>query len=324
MPDTQPHMAAGPPQLTDDDYAQLYAMVRSGDQTQRGQAAAVAKKLTPDEAQHYFDYQVRAHQTEQANPETHHAREDNSILGVPPELAVAGAVGVGRAVAGAGLSMAQRAVAGGRAILDQQVVPKLKYEATKSMLEHFGVPAALAIPAAIAISGYRKGGQAAATTAATEAETVAVDAARPAAASETPAPPAASAARTSPPRSTSGSVPAGRPPAIPLSATEQAAVAGLVKEGYPEEEVVKHVVAQRAPAAAPEPTPPPAAAAAKPKMAAAEVKEYSRLRKAGKTEQEATQIILAQRALQQRLGLPSSAEVRQGVVSRNATGRWPE
>jgi hypothetical protein len=83
-------------------------------------------------------------------------------------------------------------------------------------------------------------------------------------------------------------------------------------------------VAEAAPvkvAAAPEVTPPPAA---KPKVLAAEMKEYSRLRKLGKSHMEAVEVLQAQRELARRLGTPTSEAVRQTIVERNLSGEWPE
>jgi len=100
-------------------------------------------------------------------------RVDNSVLGVPPELAVTGAIGVGRAVAGAGLSAAGRAVAGAKSVATQ-AAPVVKYELTRSALEGIGLPAPVAIAAAMFVSGYKHGGKGAAT-AATAAETTALD-----------------------------------------------------------------------------------------------------------------------------------------------------
>ncbi len=63
-------------------------------------------------------------------------------------------------------------------------------------------------------------------------------------------------------------------------------------------------------------------AVAKPRLLAAETREYVRLRTAGKTDQQAMDAIAAARNLAKTLGTPSSETVRQAVVKRNATGRW--
>lgn len=70
-------------------------------------------------------------------------------------------------------------------------------------------------------------------------------------------------------------------------------------------------------------TPAPATAVApKAHLTAAESQVYTRLRRAGKTHQEAVQAIETQRDLVQRLGTPSPEDVRRSVAERNATGRW--
>src|SRR5262245_29092273 len=74
-------------------------------------------------------------------------------------------------------------------------------------------------------------------------------------------------------------------------------------------------------AAALEPALPPAA---KPKVTAAEMKEYTRLRRLGKSHAEATAVLQVQRDLAQRLGTPTSEVVRQTVAERNVSGEWPE
>lgn len=66
------------------------------------------------------------------------------------------------------------------------------------------------------------------------------------------------------------------------------------------------------------------ATGAKLQLKAPEMAEFGRLLKQGKSMKEALDLIEAQRAFAQRLGLPSSAAVRDAVVDRNATGRWPE
>lgn len=64
------------------------------------------------------------------------------------------------------------------------------------------------------------------------------------------------------------------------------------------------------------------AAAEKLNLSALETKEYLRMIKAGKPPHVAGELIKAQRAMAERLGLPSSEKVRQAVQDRNATGRW--
>ena len=90
------------------------------------------------------------------NGPSERTRVDNSFLGVPPEMAVIGALGVGRAMMAPAANMAGRAVAGAKEVVGQ-VTPIVKYEATKSTLTHIGVPESIAIPLAMAVSGYRRG-----------------------------------------------------------------------------------------------------------------------------------------------------------------------
>jgi hypothetical protein len=60
----------------------------------------------------------------------------------------------------------------------------------------------------------------------------------------------------------------------------------------------------------------------KPKMTAAEVTEYTRLRRRKMTDAEAKEAILAARSLAARLGGASSEEVRKAVKHRNETDAW--
>lgn len=103
------------------------------------------------------------HPKEGAGSDT--TREDNSLLGLPPELAAMGALGVGRAVLGTATNAAGRARAGLTAALSQ-ATPVIKYELTKAALTKVGVPEAAAIPLAMVVSGYRKHGAPRARTAA--------------------------------------------------------------------------------------------------------------------------------------------------------------
>lgn len=201
MPDPQPA-------LGHDDYAALYQMMVSPDASQRTQAQQMAGKLTPAEAQSFFDFQHLAHG---ASPELH--REDNSLLGLPPEAAVASGLGIGGAVMRAGVAGASKVAAAGKAAMGM-ATPIVKYEATRTVLEKVGVPAPLAVVAAMAVSGYKLGGKATASEAtlpaAAEATAPAVaEAVSPVAAA--PAPVAAPAA--SPPSPVPA--PASAPPPVP-------------------------------------------------------------------------------------------------------------
>lgn len=131
------------------------------------------------------------------------------------------------------------------------------------------------------------------------------------------APTSAPAPASAPPETAIGSSAPVRPAASPptaaagLTADEAEAVRRLVAQGYPEDQVLQQLGKAR-------PAP------GKTFLNAAESKEYIRLRKAGQTHQQALELVEAQRALQQRLGLPSSETTRRAVADRNATGRWRE
>ena len=60
------------------------------------------------------------------------------------------------------------------------------------------------------------------------------------------------------------------------------------------------------------------------KITAAEMGAYTELRRRGRSHEEATAAILAQRQLAGRLGTPTPEEVRQSVAEREVTGRWPD
>lgn len=137
--------------LSADDYAALHAMQMSSDPSQQAQASALAKKLTPAEQSEFFDYQKSQH------PQGERGRVDNSVLGVPPELAAVGLAGVANAVTQPAISAVQRVAAGARSVASQ-AAPVVKYEVAKTTMEKMGVPTPLAMAAAMAISGYKKGG----------------------------------------------------------------------------------------------------------------------------------------------------------------------
>ncbi len=80
---------------------------------------------------------------------------DNSVLGVPPELAAVSGLSVARAMAAPGLTLVARGIAGTKAVA-AQAAPVVKYQLIKSGLEGMGVPSVLAIPAAMVASGYKK------------------------------------------------------------------------------------------------------------------------------------------------------------------------
>lgn len=146
-----------PPALTTEDYQALHAMQISDDPGQRSQAADLAKKLTGDERKAFFDYQQSANAGKGER-----TREDGSLFGMPPELAVVSGLSVGRAIGAAGLTAAGRAIAGLKATA-AQVTPQLKYAAAQEAMNAIGVPKRYSIPAALIIAGLKnpKGGAAA-------------------------------------------------------------------------------------------------------------------------------------------------------------------
>lgn len=278
-------------------------------------------------------------------------RPDNSLFGMPPEMVVVPALGVGRAIAG-GATMAGRAVAGAKEVVNQ-TAPALKYEVTKAALEHVGVPSPIAIPIALAVSGYKRGAKpaAAATTAAETEATTAARAAQGASSPAAPAPPAASGAAATPAGAPPAAAPSAPPASLRVVMSPQriqnelgiAARRAKVTLTEPEYDQAAELVAKQGltPVEAvarmkPPPVPPPSAASvvepppvqspqaalAKARLNGAESTEYMRLIRSGKTPPQALQAIEEQRALAKRFGTPDSETVRKAVKDRNATGRW--
>lgn len=200
-----------------EDYQQLRGMVMSDDPKVQAQGQALAKKLTPDEQQAFFDYQktVNVGKGERT-------RVDNSVGGLPPELAAVSALGIGRAVAAPGLSIVARGMAGVKAAAGQ-AAPVIKYELVKSGLEHMGVPSPLAMAGAMAVTGYKRGAGKAAVEApvAAEAAPVAAEAigAPVGAPAAPPTSPMAAASVAQPaPAGPAAAAPEARVPAQPLAA----------------------------------------------------------------------------------------------------------
>lgn len=206
-----------------------------------------------------------------------------------------------------------------------QLTPVLKYEATKATLEHLGVPAPIAIPLAMAVSGYKRGAKPTVTprAATTAAEGEAVAAAAPHASPpatptsavgpdvprSAPAPPAGSG--WSPQRIQNELGLAARRSKVTLTEEEYAAAAEQVAQGHAPAGVVSQLKAMKAAQAPP-----------KLRLDSEESKVYTQLRRTGKTHQEASQAIEQLRTLAAKLGTPASAVVRSQVADRNATGRW--
>lgn len=84
-------------------------------------------------------------------------RQDNQVLGMPPELAVVAGLGVAKAVGSAAAGIGSKALAAAKGVVEQSA-PAVKYEITKTGLRAIGVPASIAVPVAIAVSGYKSKG----------------------------------------------------------------------------------------------------------------------------------------------------------------------
>jgi hypothetical protein len=243
-------------------------------------------------------------------------RVDNSLAGLPPEMAVTGAVGVGRAVAGAGLGLAAKTAAAIKAAAIE-TAPIAKYEVVHHTLTYSGVPESVAIPIAIAISGYKRGAKGTAIETAEAAPATAAPTPKP----ESPleltrrikaeyrAKQAASAAPESAPAAAAAPTPvAGPPPSAASPAPRPKSPQQLLNE----EAIARRRAEYQAKQAAPQPEAPKAEPAPKPTMNAQEVKLYLELRVAGKTEAQARQAIEAMRAMNAQYGLktPTRAETR--------------
>lgn len=134
--------------LTTEDYRHLYEMSISDDAPTRAEASALAKKLTPNEQQAFFDVQKQMH------PQGEIGRKDNSVMGVPPEMAVMAPIAGARALAGV-VGTGGKVAAGTKAAFGS-VAPVVKYEATKTGLEKIGVPSSVATVIAAGVSGLTK------------------------------------------------------------------------------------------------------------------------------------------------------------------------
>jgi hypothetical protein len=296
-------------------------------------------------------------------PKPVYDRPDNSILGVPPELALVPGIGVGRAVAGATGATGKLAAGAGAAVM--QAAPAIKYEAVKTALESAGMPPALATTIALATSGYSPTARSLprprrAPTAKPPVE------ATPAASPAAPAAPAASApVAATPPVPPAARTPAQTPPAAP-SPTQASPVpahdtAGrtlhtrwadrtpgqqsvqsvrndvgiAAKRAKVELSKAGHQVAEQLVRNGKTPVEAvaeiagrpaaPAAAQSMPRMRlnADEMKEYARLVKAGKSDVEAKLAIAQQRELVATTGATPLPKARSRVASRQATGKWP-
>jgi hypothetical protein len=298
--------------LTTEDYAALHAMLLSPDASVRAQGAGLAKKLTPDEQQAFFDVQKTANAGKGER-----TREDSSLLGMPPELAIASGIPIARAVAGAGASLGAKATAAAGAAAPQ-LAAQAKYWGTKLTLMKLGVPSVLAEGVAIAASGIKKGGAkgeppiaaeptpSAPSAPAAPVAPVASAPAAPAPVVAAPVPVAPPVPPTAPPSPESGPVapsPAAPSPAAAALPDQRAlneAALAVRRQAYQErlKAQTSAQVAETAPAAAP-------AAAGTVKLSAAETKAFLDLMKRGMSGPDAMKNVLLQRSLVDTLGTPT-------------------
>lgn len=220
-------------------------------------------------------------------PTNERHRPDNSVLGMPPELAVVGGVGVARAAAAGGAGLIAKTAAGLKNA-GQQALPVAKAAAAYKALTAIGVPAHYAAAAVAALSLAHGGKGAATTETAVAPEMVAAESAAPAASAPVaPAPPVAPAGTgtstatglLSPQRIQNELGIAARRAGIKLTEPQYSAAADLVGKGA---------------------TPSQAVQAAQ---------------SLAKTADPAA-------ALAAKLGTPDTESVIRAVVDRNVTGRW--
>ena len=106
-----PGTAQPPDAIGQDGFAELYRMSLSDDAHERTTATTLAKKLTPAEGAQFFQFQ-KSMNTAAGHDDLH--REDNSLLGMPPEMIATAGVGMARAAVGAAASGASAAMAAAR------------------------------------------------------------------------------------------------------------------------------------------------------------------------------------------------------------------
>lgn len=151
--------------LTTDDYQQLHGMLLSDDASVRAHGLGLAHKLTPTEQQAFFDVQQAANVGKGERTRV----DDQS----PQILAAVGSgASVARAVAAPAASVGARVAAGATNALGQAAT-QVKYELVRSGLQAIGVPAPLAMAAAIVVSGHKSGARGGAATETAAAESTA-------------------------------------------------------------------------------------------------------------------------------------------------------
>lgn len=251
------------------------------------------------------------------------------IGGISPEMVAAGGVGAARALGAPVASATAKVVAGGKALVEQ-VTPQIKYELTKHSLELMGVPAPLAMAAALAVSGFQRGAKepTSATTKGPHLDRSAPVSAGSLSQQEiadrvkfgtgtAPPPPrsvpkAPLGARSSvePPAALPA---AGAPPvpsSVPSSGLETTLASRSGAPTLPDQKALNEAALAARRAAYQEKL--KQATYTKPHMNAVESKAYLELRHSGKSPEEARDAIAALRAFQERFGTPSptAAETR--------------
>lgn len=244
---------------------------------------------------------------------TERGREDNSLVGMPPEFAALSGLAIARAVGAPALTAAARAVAGIKATVGQ-ALPAVKYEVTKTTLEKLGVPSAVAIPIAMAVSSYKRGGKAEAAAKAGPPSDVSppgVDRYMPNVSGASSTPIVAEAA------------PAVAEAAAPAATEFQAAQAARQANSLPDQKALNEaaIAARRAAyqarqAATPAAADPIVAASGKMKLTGPEMVEFNRLRKSGLSLADAYAKLQDMRELAARFGSPTAADVQQAIAAR--------
>lgn len=251
------------------------------------------------------------------------------IGSISPEMVAAGGMGVARAIGAPAASMAAKVVAGGKAVAEQ-VTPQIKYEVTKTALQSIGVPAPLAMAAALAVSGLQRGAKGEPTAATTEGPHL--DRSVPVAAGSLSKQEladrirfgtgTATSTRNAPksPVGVRASVePVAAPPPVvvdPVPSDVPSSRLGTTpasgSNALPDQKALNEAALAARRAAYQEKLKQTPAPAAKPRMSAQESKAYLELRHAGKSPEEARDAIAALREFQERFGTPTptAAETR--------------
>lgn len=267
------------------------------------QAGAVASTAAPGpSAGTWEDRGIGGKVWHPASGATERGREDNSLFGMPPEFAALSGLAIARAIGAPALTVAARAVAGIQAAAGQ-ALPAVKYEVTKTALEKVGIPTPLAVAAAMAVSGYKRGGKAEA--AAIEEGHVSApgyprETVTPAPV-VTPPPPAPAAAAAVPPTEFQAAQAARQANTLPDQAALNAEAIARRRAAY-----------QASQASAPAAAEPVVAASGPMKLTAPEFKEFQRLVAKKVPPADALEQVKAMRELATRFGLsqPTAAETR--------------